>query len=59
MHQKNAGLDTQEEDQEGTSVEKRDQKGPEGSKAPSRLEQLDTSHLSVTDTTPPYIVVEM
>ena len=39
LHQKNAGLNTQEEDQEGTSAEKRDQKGPESSNAPSRPER--------------------
>ena len=36
--QKNIGLNTQEEDQEGTSVERRDQERPEGSNTPSRLE---------------------
>ena len=36
--QKNAEMDTQEEDQEGTSAERRNQKGPEGSNAPSRPE---------------------
>jgi len=36
--QKNAAIDTQEEDQEGTSAERRNQEGPEGSNAPSRPE---------------------
>jgi len=33
LRQKNAGLNTQEEDQEGTSVERKDQEGLEGSNA--------------------------
>ena len=37
--QKNAVMDTQEEDQEGTSAERRNQEGLEGSNAPSRPEQ--------------------
>ena len=37
--QKNAGLNTQEEDQEGTSTERRDQEGLDGSNALSRLER--------------------
>ena len=49
LRQKNAGLNTQEEDQEGTSVERREQKGPKGSNAPSRLERLDTSRPSITE----------
>ena len=36
LHQKNAGFNTQEEDQEGTTTERKDQEGPEGSNAPSR-----------------------
>ena len=59
LRQKNAGHNTQEEDQEGTNVERRDQEGPEGSNAPSRLERQDTSHPSVTDTAPPHMVAEM
>ena len=59
LHQKNAGLNTQEEDQEGTSVERRDQKGPEGSNTPSRQERQDTSRPSAANTAPPYMVVEM
>ena len=57
--QKNAGLNTQEEDQEGTSVERREQKGPKGSNALSRPERQDTSRPSVTDTAPPHIVAKM
>ena len=36
LRQKNVRLNTQDEDQEGTSVERKDQEGPEGSHAPSR-----------------------
>ena len=53
LRQKNAALNTQEEDQEGTNAERRNQEGPEGSNAPSRQEQQDTSRPSSTDTTPP------
>ena len=59
LRQKNAGPDTQEEDQEGTSAERRDWEGPKGSNAPSRQEQQDMSRPSVTDTAPPHIVAEM
>ena len=59
LRQKNVGLNTQEEDQEGTSAERRDQEGPEGSNAPSRKEQQDTSHPFTTDTAPLYMVTEM
>ena len=52
-------MDTKEEDQEGTSVKTRNQEGPEGSNAPSRPELQDTSCLSVIDTVPPQIVVEI
>ena len=38
LWQKNAMMGTQEEDQEGTSAERRDREGPEGSNAPSRPE---------------------
>jgi len=57
--QKNAALDTQEEDQEGTSAERRNQEGLEGSNALSRLERLDMSWPFVTDTVPPHIIAEM
>ena len=59
LRQKNATMDTQEEDQEGTGAERRNQEGPEDSIAPSRLEWLDMSCLSVTDTVPSHIVAEM
>ena len=59
LRQKNASLKTQEEDQEGTSIERRDQEGSEGNNALSKLEQQDTSRPSITDTAPPHIVTEM
>ena len=59
LHQKNAGLNTQEEDQEGTIAEKRDQEGPKGSNALSRPEQQDISHPSTADMAPPYMVMEI
>ena len=39
LRQKNVGHNTQEEDQEGTSVERRDQEGLECSNTPSRPER--------------------
>ena len=59
LRQKNANLNTQEEDQEGISVEKMNQERSEGSNALSRPEQQDTSRSSVIDMVPPYIVAEM
>ena len=53
------GHGIQQEDQEGTSVERRDQEGLKGSNALSRPEQQDMSHPSVTDIAPPHIVAEM
>ena len=47
LRQKNVGLSTQEEDQEGTRVERSNQEGLKGSYGPSRLEQQDMSRLSV------------
>ena len=52
-------MGTQEENQEGTSAERRDQEGLEGSNTPSRPERQDMSHPSITDMTPPHIVAEM
>ena len=52
-------MNTQEEDQEGTSAKRRNQEGLEGSNAPSRPEQQDTSRPSITDTVPPHIVTKM
>ena len=59
LRQRNTGHNTQEEDQEGTSTDKRYQEGPEGSDAPSRLERPDVSRPSTTDMAPPHIVTEM
>ncbi|XP_050280391.1 uncharacterized protein LOC126721395 [Quercus robur] len=59
LRQKNAGHDTQQEDQEGTSAKRRDQEGPEGSITPSRPKRQDMSRPSVTDMAPPHIVMEM
>ena len=59
LWQKNAAIGTQEEDQEGTSAERRDWEGSEGSNALSRSEQQDMSRPSITDMAPPHIVAEM
>ena len=59
LRQKNAGFNTQEEDQEDTNAKRRNQEVPEGSSAPSRPDQQDISRPSVTNTVPPHIVVEM
>ena len=59
LRQKNASLKTQEGDQEGTSIERRDQEGPEGSNAPSRPERQDMSSSSAADTAPLQMVTEM
>ena len=52
-------MDTQEEDQEGTSAERKNPEGSEGSNAPNRPERQDTSCLSIIDTVSPHIVTEM
>ena len=39
LRQKNTGINTQEEDQKGTNVERRDQEGSKSSNAPSRPKQ--------------------
>ena len=49
----------QEEDQEDTSVEHRDQEGPEGSNVPSSPERQNVSIPSLTDMTPPPVVTEI
>ena len=59
LRQKNVGHNTLEEDQEGTSVDRRDQEGLVGSNAFSRPERQDMSRPSVTNTAPPHIVIEM
>ena len=59
LHQKDAGPNNHEMEQEGTNAERRDQEGPKGSNAPSRQERQDTSHPSVADTAPLHMVVEI
>ena len=59
LRQKNAGHGTQQEDQKGTSAERRDQERLEGSNAPSILKQQDMSQPSVTNMAPPHIVAKM
>ena len=59
LRQKNTGPNAQEEDQEGTSTEKRDQEGPKGSNTLIRQERQDTSCPSATDTAPPHMVAKM
>ena len=53
------GHDIPEEDLEDTSVERRDWEGSKGNNALSRLEWQNISLLSLTDATPPPIVVEI
>ena len=52
-------MDTQEEDQESTSAERRNQEGPKGSNDPSWPKRQDTSQSSLIDTVSPHIVVKM
>ena len=59
LRQKNAALDNQGANQEGTSVERRNQEGSEGNNALNKQERLDTSHPSAVDTVPPHMVAEM
>ena len=59
LRQRDVGPNNHGEEQEGTSVERRDREEPEGSNAPSRQEWQDTSRPSITDTTPPHMVAEM
>ena len=59
LHQRNAGHNTQEEDQEGISADKGYQEEPKGSNAPSRPEQPDVSRPSTADMAPPHIVAKM
>ena len=59
LHQKNVVMDTQEEDQKGTSADKRYQEEPEGSDAPSRPERPDVIRPSTANMAPPHIVAEM
>ena len=59
LRQKNVAQNTQEEDQEGTSAERRNQEGTEGRHALSRQELQDTSRSTGMDTVAPQIVAEM
>ena len=59
LRQKNASLNTQEEDQEWTSAERRNQEGPEGSNTLSKQERLDTSRPSTIDIVSPHVVAEL
>ena len=52
-------MGTQEENQEGTSAERREQEGSEGSNAPSRPVRQDMSCPSVINMAPPHIVAEI
>ena len=53
------GHGIQEGDQEGTSVERRDQEGPDGSNAPSRPKRQNVSLPSLTDMTPSPVATEI
>ena len=55
----NAVLDNQGADQEGTSADRRNQKGPQASNAPSRPERQNVSLPSIADIALPPIIVEM
>ena len=59
LRQNNVGPNNNGDEQEGTSAERRDQEGPEGSNALSRQEQQDTSSPSVVEIAPSYMVIEM
>ena len=59
LQQKNTAIGTQEENQEGISVERRDREGSKGSNAPSRPEREDMSCPFVADMASPHIVAEM
>ena len=57
--QRNAGHNTQEDDQKGTSTDRRYREGLEGSNAPSRPERPDVSRPSTANIAPSHIVAEM
>ena len=59
LRQKNAALDNQGANQEGTSTNRRNQEGPQASNAPSRLERQNVSLPSLADTALPPIIAEM
>ena len=58
LRQKNAVMGNQEEDQEGASVDRKNQERPEGSNAPSKPERQNISLPTFMDMAPP-IVAEM
>ena len=58
LHQRDAGPNSHEE-QEGTSAERRDREGPEGSNASSRQKRQETSCPSITDMAPPHMAAEL
>ena len=55
LRQKNAAMGNQEEDQEGSSVDRRNQERPEGSNAPSKPERQNISLPTLMDTAPPIV----
>ena len=59
LNQKNAAVNNQGADQEGTSAERRNHDGPQESNAPSRPMRRDTNIPSLTDTAPPPVSAEM
>ena len=59
LRQKNATPNNQGADQEGTSADRRNQKGPQASNALSKLERQNVSLPSLVDTAPPPIIPKM
>ena len=59
LRQKNAAPDNQGANQEGTSTDRRNQKGPQASNAPNKPERQNVSLPSFVDTAPPPIIAEM
>ena len=59
LRRRNAGPNNHGEEQEGTSVERRDQEGPEDSNTLSRQERQDTSRPSIADMASPYMAAKM
>ena len=59
LKQKNAAPNNQGADQEGTSVDRRNQEGPQASNAPSKPDRQNMSIPFLAETTPPIIIAEM
>jgi len=59
LRERDARPNSHGEEQEGTSVERKDREGLESSNAPSRQERQDTNRPSTAQTAPPHIVAEM